>query len=225
MNSRGDDMNLKINKLFVFIGLLLIPIMLAGCSGGGGGGSAWFDTTVILKSVEVEPAQSSIALGKNVQLTATGIYSDGTRKDLTSVVAWSSSTEAVATVSASGLATSHSAGQTTIKAVFENLLGSSTLTVTERVLESIDITPVLPSIALGTVTAVYGYWHLLGRYHRRHHCSSRLDFIGHRYRHGKRQYGHIRCGRFNHDHRYTRQRFRQHRSYGSQPRFNLYRTG
>ena len=144
-------MNIKISKLFVFISLLLIPVMLAGCGGGGGGGSAWFDTTVILKSVEVEPAQPSIALGKNVQLTATGIYSDGTRKDLSSVVAWSSSAPGIATVSVSGLAISESVGKTTIRAVSENLVGSATITVTERILESIDITPALPSIALGTV--------------------------------------------------------------------------
>jgi hypothetical protein len=70
-----------------------------------------------LKALVVTPNPALIAAAQPLQFTALGFFADGSMKDLTSSVAWSSSNEAVATVDAQGLATGVSAGDTTITAV------------------------------------------------------------------------------------------------------------
>lgn len=142
----------------LFVGLIygvFLAIFLTGCGGGGSGsGSSWWSTTKILTSIEISPAQPAIALGKKLQFTAIGVYSDGSTQDLTATVTWASANAAVATISnaagSAGLATSIAVGTTTIKATFGTLAGSTVLTVAAKALESIDITPVQPSIAVGT---------------------------------------------------------------------------
>src|SRR6266851_5804261 len=88
--------------------LLILTGLLAACGGGGGGGGS-AAPMVTLTSIAITPASPSIALGTTTQLTATGSYSDGTKKDLSSQVTWASATPAVATVPA-GLATSVTVG-------------------------------------------------------------------------------------------------------------------
>src|SRR6266567_1108835 len=127
-------------------GILLLSF-LAGCGGGGGGDPA------VLVSLEVAPAQPTIALGTTAQFTATGVFSDHARKDLTSSVTWSSA-NGNATISntagSKGLATAVAAGSTTVTATLGGCAGSTTVTVTAATLQSIGVTPTNPSIALGT---------------------------------------------------------------------------
>ena len=55
-----------------------------------------------LVSIEVTPADPSIANGLTQQFTATGLYTDNSTQDLTTEVTWASSDQAVATVSNTG---------------------------------------------------------------------------------------------------------------------------
>ena len=71
-----------------------------------------------LLSIAVTPANPSISSGQTQQFTATGIFSDGITQNLTTSVLWSSSKPGVATINAAGLATSVSAGSTTIVATY-----------------------------------------------------------------------------------------------------------
>ncbi len=110
-------------------------------------------TAATLQSISVTPTNPTIAKGTTQQFTATGIYSDNTTQDITSIVTWRSSATNVATISmASGFATSASAGTTTITATdpATNISGSDTLTVTAARLVSISISPTNPGTALGT---------------------------------------------------------------------------
>jgi hypothetical protein len=109
-------------------GLLLLCLgsTLVGCTTNNG-----------LDSVQVTPPAQALAVGQTVQLTATGTYGNGkhpSTQNITSLVTWSSTTPAVATVNASGLVTAVSAGTTTITASATAFNGptssSSTLTVT-----------------------------------------------------------------------------------------------
>jgi hypothetical protein len=86
--------------------------------------------TATLQSIAVTAPSLSIAQGTTDQFTATGTYSNGTIQNLTSQVTWTSSNTAVATISASGLATSAAAGSTTIQASLSGINGSAQLTVT-----------------------------------------------------------------------------------------------
>lgn len=104
-----------------------------------------------LASVTVSPANPSIAGTTTQQFTAKATYSDETpEKDVSLEAAWTSSDPSVATVSSSGLATPVQPGTTTITASVQGRSGSTTLTVTNAQLQSIDVTTATPSIANGT---------------------------------------------------------------------------
>jgi hypothetical protein len=70
-------------------------------------------------------------VGAYQQFTAVLSYSDGSTKDTTSSVGWSSSAATVATVAGSGLASALAAGTTTITATSESITGSTILTVSQ----------------------------------------------------------------------------------------------
>jgi uncharacterized protein YjdB len=108
-----------------------------------------------LISITVTPANSSIAKGTTVQLTATGIFSDSSTQNLTSQVDWVSGSSGVAAVSdaspTKGLVTGvEVGGPATITATFNGITGSATVTVTNATLSSITVTPAAPSIAKNT---------------------------------------------------------------------------
>ena len=96
---------------------------------GSNSGSAGLTVTApLLVSITVTPANSSIPGGTNQQFTATGIYSDGSTLNLTSVATWTSTSTAVATISSGGLAAGVAAGSTTIQATSGAISGSTALT-------------------------------------------------------------------------------------------------
>jgi hypothetical protein len=69
-------------------------------------------------------------LGNSQQFTANGNFSDGSAFNITSQVAWSSTSINVAVISGGGLANSAAVGTTTIKAVLGSApAGTATLTV------------------------------------------------------------------------------------------------
>jgi hypothetical protein len=138
---------MKVQFKILFIALLL-AVFTTGCGCGGGG-----DSSADLVSIEVTPAAPSIALGTHQQFTATGIFSNNSRQDLTNSVTWSSADTSIATISnetgSEGLAASQAIGLTTIVATSGGVSGSTTLTVTAAALFSITVSPPNPSIAQG----------------------------------------------------------------------------
>jgi uncharacterized protein YjdB len=133
---------------------LTLAIVAGGCGSGSSGGAIQPPVGVKLTSITIDPNDPSIADGTTLQLQATGNYSDGTTKDLTGTVTWTSNDGSVAQVSSSfpteGLATAQSPGSTLLTATLGSVQGSMTLTVTPATLASIDINPPDPSIAKGT---------------------------------------------------------------------------
>ena len=125
---------------------LMTAFILAGCGGGGG------STPATLVSITVLPANKSIAPGTTLQFSATGIFSDNTAQDLTASVAWSSSNNAIATISnaqgSKGIAMAVAAGTATITATSGNIPGSTTFT--PSALASIAITPANPTSIVTT---------------------------------------------------------------------------
>ena len=141
------------DRLIAILLSILLFASLSSCGGGGGAGAGSEASAppAMLVSIEVTPADPVIALGTTAQLKATGIYSDNTKKDLTSSVEWESTDSSVAAVHG-GLARSIAQGHAIIKAASGNITGSRTLTVTTAALVSIHVTPVNPNAALGTST-------------------------------------------------------------------------
>jgi hypothetical protein len=118
------------------------------------GSTAVTVTPAALQSIAVSPVSPSVVAGVQQQFTAVGTYTNGITQDITGSVNWSSSNQAVATITNSagtqGQATTLSQGSTTITATLGSIAGSTVLTVQPAVLVSISVTPANPSIALGT---------------------------------------------------------------------------
>ncbi len=87
-----------------------------------------------------------------LQFSATGMFEHG-ELDITILGAWSSSDETVATISNdvenSGLASFDSVGKTEVALELDSFSATTMLTVTDKTLKSIEITPSNPSIPLG----------------------------------------------------------------------------
>ena len=122
--------------------------------GGLSGSTTLTVKAATLVTVDVTPAEPSIANGAKQQFTASGTYTDNSTQDITSLVTWSSSSEGVATISnapgSEGHATGTAVGVTTIRATSDSIAGQTRLTVTAATLVSLAVTPANPSIANGT---------------------------------------------------------------------------
>ncbi|MCU0583621.1 MAG: hypothetical protein MUE57_07280, partial [Syntrophales bacterium] len=87
--------NMKTRFSATLLSIAFLALMTS-CGGGGEGGNIGVGASApSLVSIEVTPADPVIALGTEIQLKATGIYSDTSKKDLTSTVDWRSSDDAV----------------------------------------------------------------------------------------------------------------------------------
>jgi len=123
---------------------------ITATSGTISGSATLTVTAATLSSIAVTPSIASIGAGSTEQFTATGTYSDGSTKNLTTSAGWTSSSTAIATVGQhTGLATGVAAGTATITANSGTIKGSAALTVTP-VLKSIAVTPSTGTIPNGT---------------------------------------------------------------------------
>jgi uncharacterized protein YjdB len=105
---------------------------------------------VVLASIAVAPATSTVPLGLTDQLTAIGTYNNGSSQDITGISTWSSASPSIATVSATGLASAVGQGAAGITASVGNVSGSVTLTVGPPVLVSMSISPASATVKKGT---------------------------------------------------------------------------
>ena len=113
---------------------VLLTFITTGCSGSSNSSNE--QSSAVLSSIAVTPANFSLSMGTTQQFTATGTYADSSTKDLTSSVTWTSSDSAIADVDAAGLATGKAIGSVTITAELGNVTGSTTATVKAPVPES-----------------------------------------------------------------------------------------
>jgi hypothetical protein len=107
-------------------------------------------TAPVLQSISIAPANPLLAVGQNQQFTATGRYSDGSNRDLTGMVSWSSSQPSIVGISSTGFANGVSLGSSTITASLGTISATTLASVNSVALVSIAVTPTTPAIALGT---------------------------------------------------------------------------
>src|SRR5271156_1530622 len=140
---RGADASLP--GLARLAALILIGAfgLLSGC------GSSHPNELAQLSSIAVGPPDPSVAMGLGSQFTATGIMSDGSKRNLSAQVAWSSSNPAIAWMGTGGTVATLRSGTTTIVASLNGVSGSTSLTVTPATLMAIEVTPPSPAFANG----------------------------------------------------------------------------
>jgi hypothetical protein len=99
-----------------------------------------------VQSIAIAPQTAAVALGNNQQFSATALFSDGSRSDVTGTAIWLSAQPKVASANAGGMIISKTVGATSISAVYESVRASSGLTVGPPQLASITVTPQTPSL-------------------------------------------------------------------------------
>jgi hypothetical protein len=83
----------------------------------------------VLTGIVVGPQNASITAGTTIQYSATGTYSDGIDRLISSGTSWSSTVVAAATVASSGVATGVAEGQTTVQVTVGSISAGTLLTV------------------------------------------------------------------------------------------------
>jgi uncharacterized protein YjdB len=119
---------------------------LAGLACGGDGDSTGPVVEPVATTLTVTPAVATIAPGGSVQLHAS-VEDEAETSPTAHVVTWSSSDEAVASVSESGLVTGISIGSAVVTASLGSKTGSAAVTVRGSV-ESIELVPEAAEIAV-----------------------------------------------------------------------------
>ena len=109
-------------------------------------------SSATLTTIQVTPFRPTIPIGFSERMTATGLYSDGSKADLTGLATWTSSNTSVAAVSdafgSKGRVDTLGAGTATIKATFNGVNGTDDVTVSSATLTSIAITPNPAAVAV-----------------------------------------------------------------------------
>src|SRR5437660_3714475 len=121
---------------------------ITATSEGKSGTSTITVTPVPVASVEVTPATASVQAGQTVQLTATPRDAGGNPLSGRTVT-WSSSNTSVAAVSNSGLVSGVTPGSATITATSEGKSGTSSVTVTNVPVATVDVSPPSASVQAG----------------------------------------------------------------------------
>ena len=103
-------------------------------------------TSVTLQSITITPPNQTIPKEGTIQFLATGTYSDGSTKDITNTVIWSSGSSTMASITTGGLATGLALGNVSIFGASGGLSGSASLTISVPTLVSIAVTPATASI-------------------------------------------------------------------------------
>jgi uncharacterized protein YjdB len=145
--SSGTTSVATVNAAGLASGVAAGSATITATSGLISGSTTLSVTPETLQSIAVTPAAQSLGTGMAQQFTVIGTFSDGSTQNLTaSVTSWNSNAPTVASMNASGLATSASPGTTTITAAVGAVSGATSLTVTAKTLQSIAVTPAAVSI-------------------------------------------------------------------------------
>ena len=149
----SDENTATVSSMGLATGVSAGVVMIAATAGEVSG-SAMLTVTVppppVVATVLVSPMEASIEEGQAQQFEAMAMTADGMAIPDVAIM-WSSSDDGVATVDADGLAAGVSAGEVTITATVDGILGTATLTVMEPppVVTTVTVTPPMAEIEEG----------------------------------------------------------------------------
>jgi uncharacterized protein YjdB len=106
-----------------------------------------------LQSISIDGA-TPVSVGQSILITATGVFADGTKQDITAQATWTSSDATLATLaldstSAKEKVTGVKAGTLSVAADLSGVTGKTAITVTAATVTRIDITPAQPILQRG----------------------------------------------------------------------------
>ncbi len=125
---------------------------ISATSGNITGSTLLTVTPATLVSIAVTPNPAIVAVGSNLQFTATGIYSDNSTQNLTNSATWASSDSTSATITSLGLATGvKPGGPQTITATQSGVSGTASLTVNEPLLTTSALSLSFGNVSVGDI--------------------------------------------------------------------------
>lgn len=104
--------------------LTLAFVVLVGLAFGASCKGFFVDP--VLTSITIGPTGQNIQVGNTLQMSARGTYDDGSTKNITGSVFWSSDPDSIATISKGGLVTGVAPGAANISASLDTISSGST---------------------------------------------------------------------------------------------------
>lgn len=132
------------------------PVVVTAAFGGVDGSASVTVGAPVAIRLEVTPATLSLPNGTTQPMVATAVYSDNSTQNVTAQASWTSSAPGVVAVGDSGAekgrvtAVAASATPATITAALEELEDTAEVTVSDAVLEEIQVTPADAQVPAGT---------------------------------------------------------------------------
>jgi hypothetical protein len=102
-----------------------------------------------LAQITIAPANKSIPKGSTLQLSAMGVFSDGTQHDVTSSVTWEVTPSTVASIDAQGDLEGVGAGVAQVSATYQGIVGNTSTTIGPPALIQIALNSKLSSLPVG----------------------------------------------------------------------------
>ncbi|NQZ27450.1 MAG: Ig-like domain-containing protein [Colwellia sp.] len=110
-------------------------------------------TTAKTIKISISPIDATTPVGTQLAYQGYALYSDGTKRNITALAAWSSSESSVAAIgftgALSGIANALAIGTTNISVNYDGLAASTSLTVTNAVVTNLQVSPLNPSVPVG----------------------------------------------------------------------------
>lgn len=110
-------------------------------------------SAAIISDIQITPQNASIANGLNLNYNASAIYSDGTVVDITFDAAWASDNVTIVSIISgganSGLAITHTTGETKISATFAGISRLTDIEVNNASITKVSIEPINVTTAVG----------------------------------------------------------------------------
>jgi uncharacterized protein YjdB len=152
--SSGSPSLATVSSSGVVTGMAPGNVVIVATVEGKQGSSLVQVRVVPVAAVSVTPATATITIGQSVPLSATPLDAGGNPLS-GRIVGWSSSDNAIATVSATGVVTALAIGSVAITASSEGQAGTATVTVGQVAVASVSVTPAQATLTVGqTLTLV-----------------------------------------------------------------------
>lgn len=139
------------------LGVVSLAFCAAFTACGGGGSTTQSSTpstpssSVALQTITVSPSASSLLVGQSQQFAATALYSDGSSKDVTANVTWSSSNATVLSITGSGVVQANAEGSATITALMSGVKGSASVSAksSAATMNGLSVAPASAMVGVG----------------------------------------------------------------------------
>lgn len=149
-------------------GLQTGPVQVLATLNGVEGSAPFQVTAAVLDFIQVTPTNGVLVYETSItrQMTATGVWTDGSQQDLTASAQWSTSDPQTVGIDASGLASALDRGRVLVSARSGAVTGNTELTVRSGTLTALTLEPGIdPLTAVGATRRFRAFGTFVGRCH------------------------------------------------------------